>query len=90
MGKLKKKASSDRETSSPNARPLKVIFHSVAKRNEVVRTYWSMKNDGSSQRYGLSNDFTKSETERYLKLKKDLKAKQDKGEHNWKIYTEVD
>ena len=68
--------------STKKVRPLKVIFTNYKEKNEIMSAYWAKKDDQVKLKYGMSNDFTRYETEKYRKLKKELKEREEKGEQD--------
>ena len=62
------------------SRPVKVIFENIQDKGSVCEVYWERKNKKERLSFGISNDFTKHEKEKYKKLKEELKIREAKGE----------
>ena len=67
------------------SRPIKVTLSSTSEKSKVMMKYREKKDQKSQLDYGISSDFTKSETQRYQSLKAELKRREEAGENNWCI-----
>ena len=94
VGKLNKSATtvSDNDIQGAAAnivdkrsRPIKVTLSSASEKSKVMTKYREKKDQKSQLDYGISSDFTKSETQRYQLLKAELKRREEAGENNWCI-----
>ena len=65
-------------------RPIKVILASTDEKNKVMTSYRKSK-ENKELGFGISSDFTKSETEKYQALKAELRQKEAEGETGWII-----
>ena len=65
-------------------RPIKVILASMDEKNKVMTSYRKSK-ENKELGFGISSDFTKSETEKYQALKAELRRKEAYGETGWII-----
>ena len=78
----KKSLATDQAADRTNTRPrlIKVILASNSERNKVMKSYREKKNNQVELDYGISGDYTKSETEKYQKLKEEIKRREATGE----------
>ena len=66
-------------------RPIKVTFSSASEKNKLMTKYKEKKDKKDKLDFGVSSDFTKSETQKYQSLKTELKRKEEAGEKGWYI-----
>ena len=66
-------------TCTPRPRPIKLVCASQDDKAKITSSYWAKKKDNEAL------DFTRYETERYQKLKDELKTKEENGEIDWCI-----
>ena len=66
-------------------RALKVRFSSQKEKTMVMSAFWDKKNNGAQLKYGMANDYTRCQTEKYQRLKRELKTREEKGERDLKI-----
>ena len=72
-------------TVDKRSRPIKVTLSSTSEKPKVMTKYREKKDQKSQLDYGISSDFTKSETQRYQSLKAELRRREEAGENNWCI-----
>ena len=70
-----------------HTRPLKLVFHSEANRNEIFQCYLdtNRKHPGRLQGVTISSDRTKKQNDEYRALKRELDERTSKGEKDLRI-----